>query len=217
MTTPVKRRGRNVELTPIEREAQQNLKSLWAELAPRLSITQRGLAAKYECNPSNVSQIINGFIPLNLLWLNRLSRELDVPPEKIMPNYRHYFNIGASSESVPNAVTKAGHYRKDLKFMPDISREVLNYSLPHQGCLAIEVLLDTDNRHGIRYGTHIVFVPDEAPSPEDTLAVAQSRAAPENYRIIEKTKAGWVDVFDGFALSTQTYKIHKRVGIIYTT
>jgi hypothetical protein len=212
-----KGKGRDVPLSDTEQSACEELSRLWKLNAKPLAITQAGLGKKYGCNASNISQIINGFIPLNLLWLNRFAKELRVDPEDIMPEYREFFKLGAQDdgEDEGHKVLRHGFIRRGPKAMPDINRTPLSMTLPIPGCLAVEILFDAQNIFDLRYGCYVVFDPREKPTPNDQMAVATAKNASDVFRIVRPTKDGWVDVFDGFLCTAGTYDFKRRVGVLY--
>jgi DNA-binding Xre family transcriptional regulator len=197
----VRRRGKSKEVPLADEEqiAQKNLKRLWELNAGKLGITQRGLAKTYEVNPSYISQLKNGFVPINLNWLMRMSKALRVQPEDIMPGYKEFFNVGEFRPAKAGVTLQlvAVKRKGNADIMATLTRDTINYPLfGNAETKAIEVLDDARHALEIQFGTHVVF--DETPATgADRLAVGILNENPSHYRIVVLDGTDRRDVFDG--------------------
>jgi len=211
-----KRKGRNVPLTRQESVAQTNLKRIWDTTAKSFGLTQAGMAKKYEVNASHVSQLKNGFLPLNFNWLMRFAKELQCAPEEIFPGYREYFKVGGgeSGATVPS-IRLTARIRQGIS-MPVTTRETIEYPnfSPDSSIEAVEVLSEGAEHAFIPFGSHVLFDRDVPATRGDNLAVGVNVNDPRQLRILRHGNAGWVDVFDGMAVNSG-WQVFKVQGIIY--
>jgi len=213
---PYRRKGRSVPLTSEETVAQINLKQMWNTTASGLGLTQASMARKYGVNPSHLSQIKNGFLPLNLTWLMRFSKELRLAPEEIFPNYREYFKLGRTGRGgeVPS-VRLAARVRQG-NVMPTTTRETIEYPnfSADSATEAVEVLSEGADHAFVPFGSHVLFTREVGASPADHLGVAIFEEDSSMMRIVKRHESKWVDVFDGMPLG-QAWRVFKVQGILY--
>ncbi|MBD3814909.1 MAG: helix-turn-helix transcriptional regulator [Halothiobacillus sp.] len=193
------RRGRSKELplAPEEQQAQKNLLRIWEEKAKSLGLTQRSLAKSYGVNPSFISQLKHGFVPINFNWLMRLAKVLRVVPEDIMPTYKEFFNVGECNTKGKVAVPLVATKRQgDRDIMATLTRELISYPLfGSSDTKAVEILDESTLAPEIQFGTHVIFGDDPA-TKANRLAVAILNENPAHHRIVISTNGNWRDVFD---------------------
>ena len=85
----------NTPITAKEREMADRLYSVWLKKKALLGLSQERVADLFGCTQANISQYLNGKIPLNTDAIFKFSKILEIAPEEINPDIGEFvpFNV----------------------------------------------------------------------------------------------------------------------------
>jgi predicted transcriptional regulator len=88
----------NTPITAKEQDMTDRLYSVWLKKKAPLGLSQERAADMFGCTQANISQYLNGKIPLNTDAIFKFAKILQVAPEEINPNIGEIVPFTASGQ-----------------------------------------------------------------------------------------------------------------------
>lgn len=121
MAEKITKQSHNGEVSPEKRRRDARLlKEHWDRLKRQgRKLRQKELAARWDVDPSLVSQYLRGYLALNTEWKMRFAEYMDVAPQDIWPDWQ--YKALTSGSTVPSLSQIAEAW----KHMADDEREAV--------------------------------------------------------------------------------------------
>ena len=88
----------NTPISAKEQDMADRLYAVWQKKKTPLGLSQERAAGSFGCSQANISQYLNGKIPLNTDAIFKFAKILQVAPEEINPNIGEIVPFAASDQ-----------------------------------------------------------------------------------------------------------------------